>query len=102
LVPAGEQHVPSLVLLPTDQGVLAVGAEPPVGSKLASGAGQSFVSTALAVLRPSAGLVGEPLQRQPGIRALASLTFDHLDCAPGGCLGGSHARGGQRPHSVRP
>jgi hypothetical protein len=30
---AGEQHVPGLVLLPADQGVLAVGTEPPVGSR---------------------------------------------------------------------
>ena len=36
---AGEQDVPGLVLLAADQGVLAVGAEPPVGSGLASGAG---------------------------------------------------------------
>ena len=36
---AGEQHVPRLVLLPADQGVLAVGAEPSVGSRLPSGAG---------------------------------------------------------------
>src|SRR5918994_1699073 len=31
---AGEQDVPGFVLLSTDQGVLAVGAEPPVGSGL--------------------------------------------------------------------
>ena len=36
---AGEEHVPRLVLLPADQGVLAVGAEPSVGSRLPSGAG---------------------------------------------------------------
>ena len=37
---AGEQHVQGFVLLATDQGVLAVGAEPSVGTGLTSGAGQ--------------------------------------------------------------
>jgi hypothetical protein len=39
-----------------DQGVLGIGAEPPVGSGLASGAGQVVVVTGAAVLGPSAGL----------------------------------------------
>jgi hypothetical protein len=51
---AREQHVPRLVLLPVDQGMLAVGAEPPVGSGLASGAGQAVVAAGPAVLGPSA------------------------------------------------
>jgi hypothetical protein len=54
---AGEQRVPRLVFLPADQGVLAVGAEPPVGSALASGAGQAVVAAGLTVLGPSARLV---------------------------------------------
>jgi hypothetical protein len=53
---AGEQHVPGLVLLPADQGMLAVGAEPSVGSWLASGAGQAFVGAGSAVLGPSTRL----------------------------------------------
>jgi hypothetical protein len=52
----GEQHFPGLVLLAADQGVLAVGAEPPVGSELASGAGQAVVAAGSAVLGPSARL----------------------------------------------
>ena len=53
---AGEQHVPGLVLLLADQGMLAVGAERPVGSGLASGAGQAFLFAGLAVFGPSARL----------------------------------------------
>jgi hypothetical protein len=53
---AGQQDVPGFVLLPGDQGVLAVGAEVPVGSTLASGAGQAVVVAGPAVLGPSAGL----------------------------------------------
>ena len=53
---AGEQHVPGLVLLAADQGVLAVRAKPPVGSGLTSGAGQDVVATGSAVLGPSGGL----------------------------------------------
>ena len=53
---AGKQHVPGLVLLPADQGVLAVGAEPPVGSTLASGAGEASVAAGPAVFGPSARL----------------------------------------------
>ena len=44
------------MLLPADQGVLAVGAEPPVGSGLASGAGQAVVAAGSAVFGPSARL----------------------------------------------
>ena len=53
---AGEQHVPGLVLLLADQGMLAVGAEPPVGSGLASGAGEAVVAAGSAVFGPSARL----------------------------------------------
>ena len=53
---AGEQHVPGLVLLPSDQGVLAVGAELSVGSGLASGAGEAFFAAGSAVFGPSARL----------------------------------------------
>jgi hypothetical protein len=53
---AGEQHDPGLMLLKADQGVLAVGAELPVGSGLASGAGQSGVAAGSAILGPSAWL----------------------------------------------
>ena len=53
---AGEQHVPGFVLPLADQGVLAVGAEAPVGSKLASATGQVVVVTGSAVLGPSARL----------------------------------------------
>ena len=53
---AGEEHVPRLVLLPADQGVLAVGAEPSVGSWFTSGAGQVVVSAGPAVFGPSARL----------------------------------------------
>ena len=41
---AGQEHLPGLMLLVADQGVLAVGAEPPVGAELASGTGQAVVS----------------------------------------------------------
>ena len=44
------------MLLLTDQGVLAVGAEPTVGSGFPSGAGQPVVSAGSAVLGPSARL----------------------------------------------
>jgi hypothetical protein len=50
---AGEQHVPGFMLLPADQGVLAVGAEPPVGSRFTSGAGQAVVAAGPAVFGPS-------------------------------------------------
>ena len=53
---AGEQHVPGLMLLPADQGVLAVGAEPPVGSWFALGAGEAVVAAGSAVFGPSARL----------------------------------------------
>jgi hypothetical protein len=53
---AREQHLPRLVLLPADQGVLAVGAEPAVGSGLAAGAGQAAVAAGSAVLGPSTRL----------------------------------------------
>jgi hypothetical protein len=53
---AGEQHVPGLMLLAADQGVLAVGTESSVGSGLASGAGQAVVPAGPAVLWPSARL----------------------------------------------
>ena len=56
LTQALEQHVPGLILLLSDQGVLVVGAEPAVGPGLASGAGQAIVSTGSAVFGPSAGL----------------------------------------------
>jgi hypothetical protein len=51
---AGDKHLPSLMLLAADQSVLAVGAEPTVGSGLASGAGQVVVAAGSAVLGPSA------------------------------------------------
>ena len=53
---AAEQHVPGLMLLLADQGVLAVGAEPPVGAALAPGAGQAALSAGPAVVGPSAWL----------------------------------------------
>jgi hypothetical protein len=53
---AGKQHVPGLMLLLADQGVLAVGAEPPLGSGFATGAGQAVVAAGPAVLGPSARL----------------------------------------------
>jgi hypothetical protein len=53
---AGEQHLPGLVLLPADQGMLAVGAEPAVGSGLSSGTGQSVIAAGVAVFGPSAWL----------------------------------------------
>ena len=53
---AGEQHVPRLVLLPADQGVLVVGAAVSVDPWLASGAGQVVVAAGSAVFGPSARL----------------------------------------------
>ena len=44
------------MFLAADQGVLAVGAEPSVGSRFASGAGQVVVAAGSAVLGPSARL----------------------------------------------
>jgi hypothetical protein len=61
---AGEEHIPSLMLLAADQGVLAVGAEPSVGSGLASGAGQSVIATGVAVFGPSA-LLEVPAAESP-------------------------------------
>jgi hypothetical protein len=51
---ASKQHVPGLVLLMVDQGVLAIEAEPAVGSGLASGTGQVVVAAGAAVFGPSA------------------------------------------------
>ena len=56
LVPAAEQHIPGLMLLGADQGVLAVRAEQSVRSGLASSAGQAVVAAGSAVFGPSAGL----------------------------------------------
>jgi hypothetical protein len=53
---AGEQHIPGFMLLAADQGVLAVGAEPPVGSGLTSGAGHVVVAAGSAVFGPSTRL----------------------------------------------
>ena len=53
---AGQQHFQGLMLLAGDQGVLAVKAEAPVGSKLASRAGQAVVMAGSAVFGPSGGL----------------------------------------------
>ena len=70
---AGEEHVPGFVLLPANQGVLAVGAEPPVGSWLASGTGQGVVAAGSAILGPSAGLeVPAAEGPQPFFAALSS------------------------------
>jgi hypothetical protein len=44
------------MLLKADQGVLAVGTEPSVGSGLASGAGEAVVSAGSAVVGPSTRL----------------------------------------------
>jgi hypothetical protein len=41
---AGKKHVPHLVLLLADQGVLAVGAEPSVGSRFTSGTGEAIIA----------------------------------------------------------
>jgi hypothetical protein len=51
---AGQQDLPRLMFLAADQSVPAVGAEPSVGSGLASGAGQSVIATGVAVFAPSA------------------------------------------------
>ena len=53
---ARKQHLPGFMLLLADQGVLAVRAEPPVGSRLSSGAGQVVFPAGFAVLGPSTGL----------------------------------------------
>jgi hypothetical protein len=53
---ARKQHVPGLVLLSADQGMLTVGAEPPVRSGFASRAGQAVVAAGSAVFGPSARL----------------------------------------------
>jgi hypothetical protein len=53
---AGEQHVPGLVFLPADQGMLPIGTEPSVGSGLASGAGEAVVAAGPAVFGPSTRL----------------------------------------------
>ena len=53
---AGEQHLPGFMLMQADQSVLAVGAEPSVGSRLAAGAGQAGVAAGSAVFGPSARL----------------------------------------------
>jgi hypothetical protein len=53
---AGEKHFPSFVLLPADQGVLAIGTEASVGSGLASGAEEAVVAAGSAVFGPSTRL----------------------------------------------
>ena len=53
---AGEQHIPGFMLLAADQGMLAVGAEPSVGSGLAPGAGQAVIAAGPAIFGPSAWL----------------------------------------------
>jgi hypothetical protein len=50
---AGEHHVPGFMLLPADQGVLAIGAELSVGSGLAPGAGEAVVVAGSAIFGPS-------------------------------------------------
>ena len=52
----GEQDITGLVLLYGDQRVLAVRAEPSLGSGLATGAAQAVVVAGPAVVGPSAGL----------------------------------------------
>jgi hypothetical protein len=59
---AGYQLLPSLMLLPGDQDVLAVGAEPPVGSGRASGAGQVVVTAGSALSGPSAAGTFSPAE----------------------------------------
>ena len=53
---AREQRVPGFMFLAADQGVLTVGAEPSLGSRFTSGAGQAVVATRPAVFGPSARL----------------------------------------------
>jgi hypothetical protein len=53
---AHQQHLPGLVLLLADQGVLPVGAEPSVGSGLAPGAGEVVVVAGPAVFGRSTRL----------------------------------------------
>jgi hypothetical protein len=76
LAVAGEQNIPGLVLLSADQGVLPVGAESPVGSRFASGAGQAAVAAGSTVFGPSTGLE---------VPAAEGLTrFLRRSAAPGG------------------
>jgi hypothetical protein len=61
------------MLLATDQGVLAVGAEPTVGAGPASGAGEILVSAGSAVFGPSARLETPAAEGpQPFFAALSS------------------------------
>jgi hypothetical protein len=53
---AGAQHIPGFVFLPADQGMLAVGAEPSVCSRLTAGARQPVVAAGPTVFGPSARL----------------------------------------------
>jgi hypothetical protein len=53
---AGEQHVPRLMLLLADQGVLAIGAALSVGSGRTVGGGHAIVAAGPAIFGPSAGL----------------------------------------------
>jgi hypothetical protein len=70
---AGEQHLPAFVLLTADQGMLAVGTAPSVGSRFTSGAGQVVVATGVAVFGPPA-LLEMPAAEgpQPFFAALSS------------------------------
>ena len=61
---ARQQNIPGFMLMPADQSVLAVGAEPSVGSVLTSGAGQSVIATGVAVFGPSA-LLEVPAAESP-------------------------------------
>jgi hypothetical protein len=61
---AGEQHLPGFMLMPADQGVLAVRAEAPVCSGLASGAGEAVITAGVAVFGPSA-LLEVPAAESP-------------------------------------
>jgi hypothetical protein len=63
------------MLLQADPGVLAVGAEPSVGSGLASGAGDGVVAAGAAVLGPSARLKMPPTEGPQRFFAAFSSTW---------------------------
>jgi hypothetical protein len=72
---AGEKHFPSFVLLPADQGVLAIGTEPPVGPRLAPGTGKAVVSAGSTIVGPSARLEVPAAERPNPFFAAFSSTW---------------------------
>jgi hypothetical protein len=76
---AGEQNIPGLVLLIGDQGVLAVGAEPFVGSGPAPGAGQRATTEAVMAANGWTMTDFAQVSELPSDEQAAALAADRVD-----------------------